>query len=117
MAIKICEEHWSQLKTAIVDKGMGHLIKSADEVRLAIEREINGESQLHDHDPLMSSNWAICSNALEAGGLYLMFGEEELCPLCELEKHTPANASDWIEPCTNAELALCRERGLVPALQ
>lgn len=115
--MKFCQPHWDDLKTAIKDRGLWHLV--AADGRAAMDRaidEMNRTATDKAYDPLMAAHWSICGQAMKQGGLYLMSGD--YCPLCELEKHTEAGmAKRWVDGCTDSILSYCQERGLVPRKQ
>lgn len=111
--MKFCQLHWDELKAAIDERGLSHLI--AKDGRGAVNRvvaEIEGTATDASYDPLMAAYWMITGRALEMGGLYLMTGD--YCPLCELEKHTEHGvAAEWIQGCTDSVKVYCEEKGLV----
>lgn len=119
--MKICQAHWDALRAAIDERGLSHLI-AADgrKPAEAIVRELEGHPEPRDWDPLMSANWAIHSQALQCGGLYLMGEDEngrEYCPLCEAEKRGgEGTANEWVNGCSDAMLAHAREMKLVPGI-
>lgn len=110
--------HWNDLREAIKERGLWHLVsKNGEEAIKSVTNQIEGKE--HHYDPLMAGNFAIWSNALDAGGLYLMGKDEngnEYCPLCELDKHTncdPKASVKWITGCADEQLKICQEKGLV----
>ncbi len=115
--MKMCIPHWEELKKAIEDRRMGHLIsKSGEEVSEIVTAQLEGDPHA-GYDPLMDACMMIYTGGVQAGGLYLMGEKEdgsEYCPLCELEAHqTEVKASDWINGCTDAILKHCTEKGLM----
>jgi hypothetical protein len=126
--MKWCTEHWAQLRKAIEDLGLSHLVaKDGASAHANVVAELEAAAQGVDppqetYDPLMSSYWAISSRALQMGGLYLMSGD--YCPLCELNKncephpdYQPDHAFHWIKGCTEAQLKYCQAQGLVAPVQ
>jgi hypothetical protein len=118
--MKICQSHWGQLRKAIDERGLSGLVAGdGKKAHAAMVRELEGHPEPGDWDPLMSANWAIHSEALHFGGLYLM-GEDEngnqYCPLCEADAHG-GHAADWIKGCCDAQLEHARELKLVPGVQ
>lgn len=113
--MKMCIPHWEELKKAVEDRRMGHLIsKSGEELFEGIKEQIDGNPTA-PYDPLMDACMMIYSAGLEAGGLYLMGAKEdgtEYCPLCELKEHG-GDPQEWINGCTDAILKQCKEKGLV----
>ncbi len=122
--MKFCEPHWQELKDAIRARGLWHLVASSSEA--AFERakaELGGKGTLATYDPLMAAHWAICSRAIELGGLYLLEGP--YCPLCELDAHTknpdgsksdPPQSREWIKGVSDAVERFCIENGLRPRI-
>lgn len=122
--MKMCQPHWDELRKAIADRGLSHLV--AKDGKVAIERvedELRGTATDKTYDPLMDAHWMISGKALEMGGLYIM-GEKhdgsQYCPLCEVDIHAKdigENAQEWIKGCTDSILVHCQERKLVPSTQ
>lgn len=116
--MKICQAHWDSLRAAIKERGLDHLgAKNGEEAVERMQDELNGVATDDTYDPLMSANWMISSNALQAGGLYLMGADEkgeQYCPLCEVEKHIGVGtAAEWIQGCTDSIRQHCIEKGLI----
>jgi hypothetical protein len=112
--MQFCAKHWVDLRTAIEDRGLLQFvnkdaISASKEVSAAFKKE---RDEKQPYDPLLSANFAIWTNALRAGGLYMM--KDEYCPCCELEKNTTLKAADWINPCCDYILADFRRKGWVP---
>jgi hypothetical protein len=101
--MKFCQPHWEELKKAIDDRGLGHLVsKSGEEAveRTARAHEGTGPTK-KDVDPLLAAHNNIVSNALASGGIYMMGTDEEgnrFCPVCEAAKN---GHGDWIELAAN----------------
>lgn len=120
--MKWCQNHWDELKNAIKQKGLYHLVaKNGEEVIDRVTAELRGEETLANYDPLMSAFWMINGRATEIGGIYLLMGE--YCPLCELDKHAknpdgselnPKASVRWIEGCTEQIKHDCENMGLKP---
>lgn len=99
--MRICQTHWNELRAAIEARGLSRFVSNdgraaAEKIQAQLQP---GESKLAGFDPLLNANFAIFSNAVDKGGVYLVFGKEDgtpYCPLCELEAHTPEKASTWI---------------------
>lgn len=122
--MKLCQEHWNELKTAIEQRGLMHLVATSGEKAInQVVTQLNGNDSNQTYDPLMSANFAIWGNALEVYGLAMM-REDAPCPLCLIDKHLAEckesnckfkdSASDWIRFASDAQLTAARERGLVP---
>lgn len=123
--MKICQDHWVQLKEAIKDRGLWELVSSngqhlAD--RLNKELESGGPSP-DTFDPLASAMFMIMTNALKVGGTYLMGNDEhgnEYCPLCELEKNrhlVGEGATDWINFAADDTITYAITHNLIPKVQ
>lgn len=97
--MKICQNHWDQLRQSIKAKGLFDLVAAsgAEAVKQAVG-ELQGEQKhLGNFDPLMAANWMLMGNALQMGGLYLMGQDkngQEYCPVCEAETH---GHTGWID--------------------
>lgn len=134
--MKICPDHWARLRAAIDERGLSHLVarsgkEATDRIVAQLEHSVEHRESLRDamrkqdeaasFDPLLGANFAIFSNALEAGGLYLMTPDEQgqpRCPLCELAKHVnPVAVDEWLRLSADGALEKARELGLVPAQQ
>jgi hypothetical protein len=115
--MKFCQPHWDRLRKEIDDRGLTHLVAGDGEKATAsMVRELEGHPEPADYDPLMSAHWAIMTNALKMGGLYLMGQDEngkDFCPLCEADYHG-GHAQDWLTGCCDAQLEHAREMGLIP---
>jgi hypothetical protein len=113
--MKICQTHWDQLKEAINQKGMSHLIsKSGEELADRLKKEINKE--LTTYDPLMAANLAIAAASIKDAGIGIMGldeNENPYCPLCEVDKHLEEGAKDWIEGSTDDCLEYCKNNNLL----
>lgn len=123
--MKMCQPHWDDLRDEIKLLGLDHLVaKSGEEAAEMMVAELDGTGDKRVFDPLMSAYWAITSNALSSGGLYLLSPDEdgnEYCPLCELDKNfpdeDPVPSKDWIEKSSKEQLQRARALDIVPKLQ
>jgi hypothetical protein len=120
----MCTTHWTALRAKLDQLGLSHLVaKSGVEAAASMLAQANGTDTPSDFDPLMSANFAIMSNALTHGGLYLLSPDEKgepYCPLCELNSHFPDEhepANEWIEEASKEQLTHARALKLVPELQ
>lgn len=115
--MKFCQSHWSKLRAAMVDRGIGHLgAQSGEQAIENMTTELAGGKP--DYDPLMDAHWMITNRALEIGGLNLMTSKEDgsdHCPVCEALSHG-ASAENWIDGPADAVLEACRDKGLAPAV-
>ncbi len=123
--MKFCIPHWEEVKAAIQMRGLQPLVsKNGEQVIDRMMANLNGNTQVRD--PLANVTFAIYTEALRTGGLYLMGADEygnEFCPLCELDKHAiddkgnrpePKASVQWINGSCDAELESCKNLGLVP---
>lgn len=69
--MRFCEDHWTRLREAIEERGLGHLIAQGGELAAAqfadqLKRVAEGEPETTavNYDPLMASHWAIINNVL-----------------------------------------------------
>lgn len=119
--MKMCQTHWAALRAAIEERGLMKLVSRNGEVLIErLEGQLIGQPIKETFDPLMGANLAIWSNALEAGGLYLMGtteSGEQYCPICESEKHGGYPAEWWITNAADEQLNRAQELGLVPPIQ
>jgi hypothetical protein len=120
--MKMCQPHWDALREAVKTKGMWHLVsRNGEEAAERAQRlsDKKRDADPKDYDPLFDTHMMIMSNALQAGGTYLMGTKEdgsEYCCLCELDAHKDQmgeGSKDWIEKATDGALQYCREKGLV----
>lgn len=115
--MRMCSEHWSQLKQAIDDRGLTHLIaKDGKTAFRQIQEDLSGAPEKETFDPLMAANFAIWSNAIDMGGLYLMGHDDqgnEYCPVCESTKHNGPSEDWWINNAANDAYTRAVEYGLV----
>jgi len=129
--MKPCDKHWTMMRAAVEERGITHLIKTAQQNHAAIVDQLErtdagrqpdaGAPRADEFDPLMSAYWMVMSRALEHGGLYLMHTPEgggHYCPICEAIKHTPdstpeATERHWIDGPADAALAQAAQLGLV----
>jgi hypothetical protein len=120
--MKMCKPHWDQLRSAIDARGLTALVAENNKVateRIKAQLDPNSPDNA-GFDPLMNANFAIWSNALEQGGGYLIFGDENgnpYCPLCESEKHGGYPADWYITHAADDQLQRARELKLIPPIQ
>lgn len=99
--MKICMNHWNQLRQGIEDRGMGGLIGNAETLKEKVTEEVEalqaGVSLQPDpkkFDPLFSANNYVWGRGLEMIGLAAMNVDDtpgapndgHVCPLCEARK-------------------------------
>lgn len=116
--MKICQPHWDLLKSAIDERGLMHLVSNSGQVAAEkIQGQLSGQPEKETYDPLLAANFAIWSNAIEMGGLYLIGDGNQYCPICESESHGSHNAEWWIKNAADEQLNRARELRLVPLIQ
>ena len=104
--MKMCADHWTGCQTAIETRGLSHRISQNDEeLKKRIENELKGIEDKYDYDPLAQLCFAIYSQSLKAGGLYLLGGD--YCPLCELKEKTGVDPNEWINGAADAIFEHC----------
>lgn len=115
--MRMCMPHWGQLREAIKERGMMHLVAGTDEKAAQnMKGQLTGASERETFDPLMGANFAIYSNAMRIFGLYLMTEPPEgghYCPVCESEKAGGHPAEWWITNAADEQLSRAVELGLV----
>lgn len=120
--MRICQEHWGRLRTAIEERGLASLI-SGDGHKLMdkLQSELaQGGQTVETYDPLSNANFAIWSNALERGGPYLMGQKENgehYCPICESVEHGGPDADWWINSAADEQREKALAMGLIPGVQ
>jgi len=102
--MKLCDAHWSNLKQALGERGMAHLIPAEGSEGLTPD----------DNDPLMEAYVALETGSLHArrltGGLALM--TSRTCPLCEAGHHG-GKPETWIRRVANAQRRSAQRLGLL----
>jgi hypothetical protein len=119
--MKICQQHWDRLRLEIDNRGLTHLIAgSSEDVMGIVERSLDGTfNTKDDFDPLLMANMLIWRASLEAGGMYLLSGDENgepYCPLCELVKND-GDLDDWVNGACDDSLDEARRLGLTSSVQ
>lgn len=120
--MKLCQRHWTELKEAITQRGLFHLVSK--DGKIATERvvsELQSGSTEENYDPLMSATMMIYTNALKCFGLELMM-DDAPCPLCLLDKHAEecteencarSSGHDWIRFAADGQLQYAQEKGII----
>lgn len=126
--MNLCEQHWAQLKKAIDERGLTHLI-SKDGVEAAtrlVKGVEEGEASAETFDPLMGASLMIARNmmiCLGDGALALLAVQPDAgcppCPLCYGIEHCHCGLPvcdflTWIDKAADGALAHARELKLVP---
>lgn len=98
--MQFCNPHWKQLRTAIEDKGMFHLVsKSGIQAVGRLVKEAKGQAVAPD--PLMEAHNMILSRSLECLGVYIMLMKDDgFAPLPSVERlpehpKTKLKCGDW----------------------
>lgn len=111
--MKLCENHWGELKKAIDERGLTNFISPSPEAATKrMAAEIQGTARPETFDPLLYANNAIWNNALNVAGLEVMTPNEdgsERCPVCFLLETCPCKKEDcsykrWVEYAANDAL-------------
>lgn len=121
--MKLCQECWNELKEAIEQRGLMHLVaKGGEEAVKQIDAQLSGDTSARNYDPLMAANFAIWNQSLSSFGLGMM-APDAPCPLChktEIESVctdpscNKQSGHDWIRFAADDQLAYSRHHGLVP---
>ncbi|HET7713867.1 MAG TPA: hypothetical protein VFK94_06530 [Patescibacteria group bacterium] len=111
-----CQPHWDQLRQAIYDRGMAHMVPQGGEnAAKQMTEEIKGKDDSTGFDPLMRAWGMINGRYMEIMGFTLE------CPPCLLVQHETActnkecsaKVDEWIDGCTNSILQYAKSLGLV----
>lgn len=117
--MRFCMPHWDRLKKAIDERGLSHLIaKDGKEAADSAVRQLKGEDDASDFDPLMSATTAIYGAFVRDIGLAAMGTDEhgqELCPLCGVKKQRDDLDENWLQGAATDSLEQARALGLMPA--
>lgn len=105
----LCETHFTEIKAAIVDRGLWKLVKGRDVRREYTGEEAKTEPVTLNYNPLERTVEALCLNAVSHN---MMSHEPDGCPLCFVEIYGHQKADSWIKPCADAILKFCQKRGL-----
>lgn len=98
--MKFCQEHWKQLRKAIDDNGLGHLVAKDGEqaVKDLVEQAKLGVTP-DNFDPLMFAHNIIFAKIIEHSGLtyFMPDAPHNGCPMCEPDEVNPNWATKWID--------------------
>jgi len=103
--MKICTEHWAQLRADISKYGLDHLIAPGQAAVDMLKRQIEGTEGALDFDPLMAANFQLMDTALSFVGLRMMEGAK--CPPCELRDY------NWTEGAAYQSRLYAEKHGLL----
>lgn len=105
--MKSCQPHWDKLRADIDKYGLSHLVPQDGFVAAQLlAKEISGEANPIDFDPLMSAYMQLTSAALNFVGSKVLF-EADSCPACELAKY------DWVEGAAYQSRIFAEKNGLL----
>ena len=108
--MRICQEHWDQLRAIIASKGLDQFVSKDGEE--AVQRLKDGGV---DSDPLIMANAMISFAAIESFGMGAM-GDH--CPLCLVKEAAGDDeAHDWLDGCTDAIYNRYKEEGKLGSIQ
>jgi hypothetical protein len=109
--VKLCEQHWSQLRADVSKYGLDHLIPPDGRAAVdMIERQFKGTDGALDFDPLMQANHVLWEKALAFVGVRIMLSKEdgsEYCPACELRDY------NWVEGAAYQSRLFAEKNGLL----
>lgn len=92
--MKFCQRHWDLLRSAIVERGLDHLLaKTGEEVVARTVAAIeHPERERSTFDPLMNAMWLLVNKVADVfgpQGMLLLIQDEsdgsDRCPLCFLQ--------------------------------
>lgn len=108
-----CAKHWTEMRLAVHDRGMSHLVtENGEEVLARAVREMEALQEgeklpAADFDPLMAMHWNFCGRVLERRGLVVIQdrgteadgmpenrdeqGFNHTCPLCLVQRDFEAH--------------------------
>jgi len=120
--MKICSDHWAELRTAIDERGLsGFIAKDGEEAVKRLTSSLADSNALDAFDPLIMANIAIWGNALTAFGPDIT-KEDAPCPLCCMDDHAKnctdvgcnnETGADWIKFAADEQLENARQMGLM----
>ena len=104
MQMKLCQDHWAELRKAIEDRGLGGFVSPDGEEaarRMKLEQDNGGRSR-ESFEPLLQAHNSIMINAVR------IFLGCEGCPICN------ADNSGWvIERAADDVLETAKELGVM----
>lgn len=127
MSVRLCKEHWAELKSGVSDSGMKDMIFAKSEAdaynflqEIADADEKYGYQMVVEHgkapDAMIEAYFRLLHQYTQfAGAMNAMFSTQ--CPVCRVEKEDADEARKWIGQIIEIELEACRKRGHVPMVQ
>lgn len=122
--MKFCMKHWDELRQAMKDRGMWHLVASSGEKAAEqLENQLETGTRAHNFDPLMAAHNSIVEHSIEAAGLAIMVNNEdgsERCPLCYVQdncgcKKLECHFLNWVPEVADVMKDEAIRLGLMPA--
>ncbi len=100
--MRFCQPHWEQLRTAIAERGLDHLVaKGGAQAARNLASELRDGPAIQSFDPLMVAHNAILMHAMDAVGLAALAPNDDgtdRCPQCFLNAEHERQCSG--PPCT-----------------
>jgi hypothetical protein len=111
--MKICLDHWHEMRNAIRQRGLWKLVTQQGSVAAQnSQAEVGAWRMSSTFDPLIAESSMISEQALMALGSPLASSHD--CPLCSVEQSLGAETVlEWIETDADIILQLCRAQKLV----
>jgi hypothetical protein len=124
-AVKMCQEHWDELKRLIDERGLRKFVaKDGEEAAKRMVRDINLGDELASYEPLLGAHNALITHCLATAGLRLLAPDEkgqEQCPLCVVIKECPCGEGDkcgyrqWPTLAADGQVEIGKRLGLIGA--
>lgn len=96
--MKFCQPHWDELRAALDERGLSHLIaKDGKQAVKNLAAELTEGRSVENYDPLMAAHNAILNNVMGVVGIEVMYPNEDgsdRCPLCFLTTEHKAGCKD-----------------------
>lgn len=93
--MRMCMDHWTQLREAIASRGLSALVAEGGEAAVRnLTSEMAEGRTIDNFDPLMAAHNAILGNAMGLVGLAAMADNDdgsERCPLCYINQQLRAS--------------------------
>ena len=122
--MRMCQEHWSQLKQLVEASGLGKLVsKSGEEASMRLTKELTCGVDASTFDPLMAAHNILLSHIMDVRGLALMLPNDDgsdRCPLCYMiescgcgEAGCKTKSEQWLEYAVRDAVEVAKELGLL----
>lgn len=112
--MRICMDHWQQLRTAIEDRGLTPFVsKNGEEAARRTANISNGSEDPQDFDPLIAANMAIISYYISQVGIDGL--TQDVCPICTAAAEADGDElpNNWINGAADDVLAVAKDKKLV----